>query len=300
MIHFAGKAAKALTLSVFLSLLLCAAASAAEVGTGVGAVTASSLRMRSSASTSSSTVTCLDKGSALSILETVDGWYRVGFAGQTGYVSADYVIMDRDGVFTAYGLVNSSDVTVRSAPSTDGDAVATLDKGTSLTVTGFQDGWYSVKCTYGTTGYIRSDLIDLTDSASGSSQSSSGSQAVALAQSYLGVRYVYGGSTPKGFDCSGFTSYIMGKYGYSLPHTASGQWLGSTGSKVYSASALSVGDLVFFCDPSRSNGKVCSHAGIYIGDGQFIHASSAKYGVVISSLNEPYYAKYFVGGKHML
>lgn len=300
MIHFAGKTARVLMCSALLALLLCAAASAAEIGTDVGAVTASSLRMRSSASTSSSTVTYLSKGSAISILESLDGWYRVGFAGSVGFVSSDYVILDRDGLFTTYGSVNADGVCVRSAPSTEGSAIATLDSGTPLTVTGFQGGWYSVTCTYGTKGYIRSDFVNLTDSAGGNTQSSQGSQAVALAKKFMGVRYVYGGASPSAFDCSGFTLYIMGKFGYSLPHTASGQWLGSAGTKVYSASALQSGDLVFFCDPSRSEGKACSHAGIYIGDGQFIHASSAKGGVVISSLYETYYSTYFVGGKHLI
>ena len=65
-------------------------------------------------------------------------------------------------------------------------------------------------------------------------------------------------------------------------------------------SALQPGDLVFFCDPSRSNGKACSHAGIYIGGGQFIHSSSSSSGgVIISSLYDTYYNTYYVGGRHV-
>ena len=90
--------------------------------------------------------------------------------------------------------------------------------------------------------------------------------------------------------------YIYGQYGYSLPHTATGQWQSGIGTKVYSISELQPGDLVLFNDPSRNAGKACSHVGIYIGNGQHIHASSSKSGVVVSDLTSGYYNRYFVGG----
>ena len=179
---------------------------------------------------------------------------------------------------------------------------ATITEGTAFTVTGFQDGWYSVKCKYGTTGYIRSDLVDLIPSLDygAASASSNGSAMVALAQKYLGTRYVYGGASPKGFDCSGFTMYVYSQFGISLPHTATGQWQSGKGTRVYSISALQPGDLVFFNDPSRNAGKACSHAGIYVGGGQFIHASSSRsQGVIHSTLLSGYYNTYFVGGIHI-
>jgi Cell wall-associated hydrolases (invasion-associated proteins) len=295
--HFAGKAVRIAAISAALSALLAANAFASDIGTGVGAISGSSVRMRSDASTSSSIVATLDKGTAVSILGQQDGWYRISYSGSTGYVSADFLTEDQDGAFTSCGRVNSDGVNIRSTPSVDGAVAASVDKGTVLTVTGFSGGWYSVSCTYGTTGYIRSDFVDLTASAS---ESSSSSKVVSLAKQYLGTRYSYGGSSPSGFDCSGFTMYVYSQFGVSLPHTATGQWQSSTGTKIYSSSSLQTGDLVFFCDPSRSNGKACSHAGIYIGGGQFIHASSSNSGgVIISSLYEDYYSHYFVGGKHI-
>jgi cell wall-associated NlpC family hydrolase len=88
--------------------------------------------------------------------------------------------------------------------------------------------------------------------------------------------------------------------GVSLPHSATSQWQSGIGTKVTSISGLQTGDLVFFCDPSRSLGKACSHAGIYIGNGQFIHSSSSSSGgVIISSLTSGYYNTYFVGGIHV-
>lgn len=299
MAHSAGKTARILILSVILTMLLAVSAFAADLATGVGAITGSSVRMRSSTSTSSTIVATLNKRTAVAIIGgPTNNWYKISYAGKTGYVYASYLIKDRDGIFTSYGCVNSSGVNVRKTASSTGSIAATLSKGTAVKVTGYTGGWYSVTCTYGTKGYIRSDFLDLTSSSN--SNSPIGTQIISTAKQYLGTRYVYGGSSPYGFDCSGFTMYVYKKYGYSFPHTASGQWQSSVGAKVYSASALNSGDLVFFCDPSRSNGKVCSHAGIYIGNGKFIHASSANSGgVVISSLYESYYSSYFVGGKHV-
>jgi len=298
MTHFAAKAAKVLVLSAATALLLTAAAFAADEAVAVGAVTGSSVRLRSEASTSSSIVTTLDKAVAVAVTDTsVDGWYAVAFDGNTGYISSDYVILDQDGIFTAPGRVNSEGVNVRSAGSTDADVLATVSKDAPVTVTGFADGWYSVTCQYGTEGYIRSDLVDLTTSLS---VSASGSKIVSTAKQHLGTRYVYGGSSPSGFDCSGFTMYIYNQFGVSMPHTATGQWQSGKGTKVTSIGSLQPGDLVFFNDPSRNAGKACSHAGIYVGDGQFIHASSSKSGVVISDLTSGYYNTYFVGALRIL
>lgn len=105
---------------------------------------------------------------------------------------------------------------------------------------------------------------------------------------------------PRGFDCSGFTMYVYSQHGYSLPHSATSQWQSGLGTRVYSISELQPGDLVFFNDPSRNAGKACSHAGIYTGDGQFIHSSSSRSGgVIVSSLTSGYYNTYFVGGIHV-
>lgn len=293
MTHLAGKAAKMLVLSAATAMLLAATAtvSAADLAVGVGCTTGSSLRMRSEPSTSASIVTQLDKSAAVAILGKQDGWYRVSYSGNIGYVSADYLIEDQDGLFTHNGRINADDVNVRAAASADSQRVASVSKGSYLTVNGFADGWYAVTCQYGTTGYIRSDFVDLT-----SSDGSQNADVVSLAKQHLGTRYVYGGASPSGFDCSGFTMYVYQQFGISLPHSATSQWQSGKGEKVSSISSLEPGDLVFFCDPSRSNGKACSHAGIYVGGGQFIHASSANSGgVIISSLTSGYYNTYYVG-----
>jgi len=296
MTHFTGKMARVLLLSAIMVMLLAGFASAAESqqAVAVGATTGSSLRLREEPNTSASIVTTLNKGVAVAILaDEADGWYKISYNGKSGFVSADYLIVDQDNVFTTYGRTNGDGVNVRSAASTDSEVLASVNKGTIVTVNGFENGWYDVTCEYGTEGYIRSDFLDLTSSATSSS-------AIAeTAMQHLGTRYVWGGSSAGGFDCSGYTMYIYGQYGYSLPHTATGQWQSGIGTKVYSIGELQPGDLVFFNDPSRNAGKACSHAGIYIGNGQHIHASSSKNGVVISDLTSGYYNRYFIGGIHV-
>lgn len=295
--HFAGNAAKVLMLSLTMSLLLAVTAMAAEEPTvvAVGATTGSSLRMRADATTSSSVITTLDKGVAVAILDgSQEDWVQVAYNGKTGFVSSDYLIVDQDNVFTTKGRVNADDVNVRVAADTESESLATVGKDTVVTVDGFADGWYAVTCEYGTVGYIHSDFLDLTASAA------SGSCLIDTARQYMGTRYVYGGSSPKGFDCSGFTMYVGQQHGVSLPHTASGQWQSGKGTQIWAISALEPGDLVFFCDPSRSLGKACSHAGIYMGDGQFVHASSSKRGVIVSDLTSGYYNTYYVGGLRIL
>lgn len=300
MTHFAGKAVKVLFFSAVTTLLLGATALAADQAAYVGAVTGSSVRMRTEASTSSSIITNLEKNTAVAVLgDAQDGWYPIAFNGQSGYVFADYLILDQDGLFTAPGRINGDGVNVRDAASTEANIVTSASKGTSVTVNSFADGWYGVTFQSGTTGYVRSDFVDLTTTAPAASEA--GASIVAAAKQYLGTRYVYGGASPSGFDCSGFTMYIYNKFGVSLSHSATSQWQSGKGTRIYDRSQLQPGDLVFFCNPAYSNGKACSHVGIYIGGGQFIHSSSpSQGGVIISDLYSGSHNKYYVGGMHIL
>lgn len=104
---------------------------------------------------------------------------------------------------------------------------------------------------------------------------------IGIAMRYRGVPYAFGGTTPYGFDCSGFTRYVFEKVGISLPRMADEQYYSGT---PVPKSQLIPGDLVFFetYEPGPS------HCGIYIGNGQFIHSSSSM-GVVVSSIYDPYY-----------
>ncbi len=113
------------------------------------------------------------------------------------------------------------------------------------------------------------------------------------AHKFLGHRYVWGAVGPNTFDCSGFTSYIYRKQGISIPRTAFAQF--QSGSKV-DRSELKSGDLVFFDTQKHMTGRV-NHVGIYIGNNQFIHASSAKHKVVIGTLASGFYSNRFMGAR---
>ena len=153
MTHFAGKAAKVLFLTGTMTLLLTAHTMAADIAIGAGCTTGSSLRMRAETSTSSEIITTLDKSVAVAILDdTTEGWYQVAYNGKTGYVSADYLLMDQDNVFETYGRVNGDGVNVRSGASTEAEVLASVNTGTIVTVNGLVDGWYDVTCQYGTKG----------------------------------------------------------------------------------------------------------------------------------------------------
>lgn len=120
--------------------------------------------------------------------------------------------------------------------------------------------------------------------------STKGAEIIKNAQKYMGVPYVWGGDTPSGWDCSGFTQYVMKESGITIPRTAAEQF--SKGVAV-NKTDLQVGDMVFFTTYKPG----ASHVGFYMGDGKFIHASSAAKQVTINSLSETYYAEHYIGAR---
>lgn len=110
------------------------------------------------------------------------------------------------------------------------------------------------------------------------------------AKKHLGEDYVWGGTTPGAFDCSGYMQYIYKKEGVSIPRTAYQQ---SKVGKEVSRFALKKGDLLFFLT-DKSRGIPITHVGMYIGEGKFIHAASKRQGIIISSLEKSRYRKLFV------
>lgn len=117
--------------------------------------------------------------------------------------------------------------------------------------------------------------------------------AVKLAMQYKGKPYRYGGMSSRGFDCSGFTSYIYARLGKRLPHNAAAQ---SKIGRPVSRSELKQGDLVFF--RTRGSRRV-SHVGIYIGNNQFVHASSGRGRVRVDTLGSGYYHQRYLGARRV-
>lgn len=124
-------------------------------------------------------------------------------------------------------------------------------------------------------------------------QESLGEKIVSTAKQYIGIPYRYGGTTTAGFDCSGFTSFVYRKFGIHLPRTSASQY--NVGTSIHK-NDLKPGDLVFFTTTS----KQISHVGIYIGNNQFISATTSK-GIKVDSLNDPYYwGSRYVGAKRVI
>ncbi len=267
-----------------------------EAGDRVGVITAESVNFRSGPSVDAGVLSSLTESEEVTVLQVVDGWCQARWNGQDGYVSAEYVSVDGIPLLDPKGMVTGNCVNLRSGPSTNDSILTMVNSGTMVDLVSLSDGWYAVEYN-GLSGYISADYVRVY-AGTGGEGSSIGEDVVELALSYVGTAYVYGGSSPRGFDCSGFTMYIFGQFGYSLPHSATSQWYNS-GSYV-DKSDLQPGDLVLFCDPRYSKGKACSHVGIYIGDNQFVHASSSssKY-VKTDSLDSDYYSRYYVGAKRI-
>ena len=272
----------------------------------------SDVRLRSEANASGSILATLNKGTPVAIKGNSGEWYQVNYDGKTGYMSAAYVTVNSSiSGLKAYGKVTASDsLNIRSGIG--GSVVTSVPAGYYVDVTGFESGWYTVNYN-GISGYVSGDYLALVSAkgtnptpaasetpspapvkSTASAGSATGSQIADKALAYKGYSYVYGGSTPEGgFDCSGFTMYIYSLYGYSLPHGATSQY--SYGTSV-SQSDLKPGDLVFFSSSEASIG----HVGIYIGNREFVHASTYNVGVIVSSLDGGSYPSRYVGARRIV
>ena len=293
-------------LTVAVSAVCMIGASAAS---GVGTVDTDALRLRNEANTTSTILATASKGDTVVILEDAgNGWYKVDYNTVEGYMSSEYLTVSTQADVTiGYGLVQAdgSTLNVRSGPGTSYYKVATLSDNAVVTIVGINNGWYKIKTSSGTVGYVSSEYMvtckdsagsrgDGTTAVAATSNSSMGQQVVAYAKQFMGVPYVYGGNGPNSFDCSGFTSYIYRHFGYTLNRTASTQL--SNGTAV-AKSELQPGDLVFF---RYNTSYPASHVGIYIGNGQFIHASTNKYQVQIDQLNTGHYANVYIAARRIL
>lgn len=208
--------------------------------------------------------------------------------------------------------VNSPSVYVRKGPGTENEVVDSLILNAQVIVIAESGDWYKIKVD-NKEGYIAKRLLsnqktettsrsaeerkeeqntkqaETTNTTTQTTQNSKGQEIVNYAKQYLGCKYVYGGSGPSTFDCSGFTMYVYKNFGISLSHSATAQ---SKNGTYIAKEDLQPGDLVFFKDYETMDG--IGHCGIYIGDGNFIHASSGTgYCVKISTLlSGSYYKRY--------
>jgi cell wall-associated NlpC family hydrolase len=113
---------------------------------------------------------------------------------------------------------------------------------------------------------------------------------VGYAAQFVGARYVWGGSGPDVFDCSGFTRYVYKQFGLNLPHSSAGQYNTAYGTIISNPADLRPGDIVFFVNTYK---RGISHVGIYTGGGDVVQAMSPKLGVGVANLNGGYWAQHY-------
>jgi uncharacterized protein YgiM (DUF1202 family) len=296
MLLFALIVAAALTGAVISS-----ASAAGNIAYGAGTVSATLLNVRTGPSMDDSVIATIGENATAVILDQGDGvWYYINYNGTIGYARAEYFknVLAAEN-FSSTGVLTGDGVYMRDTPTTEGKELGNYKAGTTMPVIGINNGWYKVQHD-GKTGYVRSDYLKITGgystavSAKISAPTKTGNELVDFALGFVGYKYVYGGASPSGFDCSGFTSYVYKHFGYSITRNASGQYR-DNGVKV-ARSDLVPGDLVFF---SSSGGSV-THVGLYIGNNEFVHASGARVGVVVSSLDSSYYTSGWVGAKRII
>lgn len=305
---------------VMLTFVMMGTASATTVG--VGTVNVEALRLREKPTTDSKKLGTAYDGEHVVVLEKVnEEWYLVSYQNTEGYMFGEYLDISTElEANLGYGQVHDVDscLNVRADAGTGNRKVGTLDKESVVKITGIKNGWYHI-VSGNLSGYVSSDYLVLckapetkgtgtqaaqTQAPKSQENSSNGEvvgnakadEIIAYAKEFLGVPYVYGANGPDSFDCSGFTKYVYAHFGYELNRSASGQL--DNGREV-DLSEIQPGDLVFFIyDDTTAR---ASHVGMYIGNDQFIHASTgSKREVVISQLLGGSYQRTIVGVRRII
>lgn len=229
------------------------------------------------------------------ILETLDGWYKVSSGELTGYVSADYLLTGEEAntrakeALSLVAHVNADKLMVREEPNTDCEILTKVALDEEIEVAEQLDGWIKVNID-DVTGYVSADYVTVmntlpkgvtleqlsAETAAENGYSNTAVELIEYAKQFLGNPYVWGGtSLTNGADCSGFTMRIFEHFGYSLSRTSREQ--ANNGTRV-SLDEIKPGDLLFY-----NHGSTIGHVAIYIGNGQIIHASTERTGIIIGN-----------------
>ena len=231
--------------------------------------------VRSGPGTDSGIVAQAPKGETCFIIGFNCGWYKVSFNGQKGYVRSDLLTLlelpycNAASQGNTYKESSSSSSTKSSSSSSGSKSSGSSSSGSS------------------------SGTANSSSSGGSSTGTSLGERVANYAMQFKGYRYVYGGASPSGFDCSGMVYYIYRQFGYSVGRTSTDQL--RNGYPHVSRSNLQPGDIVLF-ERTYTSSRPATHSGIYIGNGQFIHAANSRLGVIVTSLDNDYYASRFICG----
>lgn len=193
------------------------------------------------------------------------------------------------------GIVTGDVVNIRSGAGTEYSVLTAFTRGTSVEIYEHTGNWYKVAIGNNQYAYICADYVSFHESQELASRSANaGERVVQVAKQYLGTPYSYGGSSPSGFDCSGFTSYVYRQLGYSINRVANDQL--SNGIPV-SKNELQPGDLLLF---KRSGSSQVHHVGIYAGNGMMIHAPQTGDVVKYTSITTGYYNEVYYAARRIV
>lgn len=238
--------------------------------------------VRQGPGTESGIVAQAPKGETCFIIGFNCGWYKVSFNGEIGYVRSDLVTL----LELPYSNFGSKGNTYKESGSSESNE--TSSSGSKSSGSSGSSSRSSRSSTTASSGSSAGS-----SASSNTSETSLGERVAAYAQQFKGYRYVYGGASPSGFDCSGMVYYIYRQFGYNVGRTSTAQY--NNGYSHVSRGNLKVGDIVLF-ERTYTASTPATHSGIYIGNGNFIHAANSRLGVIVSSLDNDYYASRFLCG----
>lgn len=290
------------------SLLAASLLSVTALAAPAGVDSATAIRVRKASSTTSA----IDAVSGTESPVTVDpdqaqGSFEVVYQDENGgETSATITAVDPAEMVYAYISADGDGLRVRQGPGTGYPILCTVADGLSFPITGKTNGWYQITCN-GRTGYVYADYVVVKTAADLDKENNGGStilppadfdgelaqRIVNYALQFEGYPYVYATAGPDTFDCSGFTSYVYKQFGYTLNRCSKDQLYNGV---PVSKAELQPADILLF---SR-DGTVVTHVGLYIGNGQFIHASTSTTGVIISDLNSNYYVAHYFAARRII
>jgi len=254
------------------------------------AVVDSYLNVREEPHTEGRIIGKMVNNSACSILEEVNGWYRIKSGEVSGYVFSDYIVTGEEAMAIAMGdaalraRVNTEELNVRKGPGVEFEAITQITTNERYEVVGQENGWTQIELASGETAYVSSDyvvveysLLEAVKFEPISAATQFRLNVVNYALQFLGNPYVWGGTDLwNGADCSGYMQSVMATFGITLPRVSRQQ--AGAGVPV-SLENLQPGDLVFY-----GAGGVVNHVAMYIGNGQIVHAISESRGIGITSM----------------
>ena len=260
---------------------------------GIVTVSEGKVNIRETPSTDGKIVGKIGRDAGCDVLGEEGDWLHIKSGEVEGYIKAEYVLTGTDALQQASTLlkkvakVTTDGLKVRTEPNTECEILDMVGSGQSFDVLEELDGWVRIDLD-GETGYLSTDYVEVgsqLDEALTISELLYGEGVsnvrVAIsdyAKQFIGNPYVWGGtSLTRGADCSGFVLSIFAHYGISLPHSSRAQ--ANCGTRI-STGELLPGDLVFY-----GNGSGINHVALYVGGGQVVHASNARVGITISSVN---------------